>query len=453
MTQSQIEQIRVNLETGDIPAVEVLCLEILNRSPDDVDAIFFLGMVRMHQDRFQEAIEMFLRAIETDPRRPEFHFNLGGAYRSSHQLIEAEAAYAVAIELQPDYGKAFHSLANIVRFKPDDPLIARAAQQVKRLDLHPEIKCLIHFALGKMYDDIGEYELAFKHYRWGNNDSGRRFDSATHRRKIKDTLYIFSDYCLRSLRDEGLMSDMPVFVVGMPRSGTSLIEQILDSHSMVFGAGELSEIKDIAVSLPDKAKGTASYPNCMPLLTTGQLAAAAYSYLNNLTQLADDASVTRVIDKHPLNFQYVGLILKLFPNAKIIHARRDPLDTCLSCYFQHFNRGQNYSFELRALGNSYNDYRRLMEHWQSRHAESILNIDYESLVENPERESKRMLAFCGLDWEDRCLEFYRSERVVKTASFLQVRQPIYQRSRRRWTHYRQHMKGLAASLGIDLQSH
>ena len=304
-----------------------------------------------------------------------------------------------------------------------------------------------------MYDDIGAYDLAFRHYQQGNLDSGRRFDSAAHRRFIMDTVYIFSDYYLKSVTEPGLDTCQPVFVVGMPRSGTTLIEQILDAHSAVFAAGELYDIKYIAKSLQQSARADLPYPNCMPLLIPGQIHRAANNYLTRLRQLTDNALISRVVDKHPLNFQYIGLILRLFPNAKIIHARRDPLDTCLSCYFQHFTSGQDYSFELRALSNFYNDYRRLMEHWQSRHTESILNIDYESLVENPEHESKRMLAFCGLDWEDRCLEFYRSDRVVKTASFLQVRQPIYRRSRRRWTHYQHHLKGLVANLGIDLQKH
>jgi hypothetical protein len=229
----------------------------------------------------------------------------------------------------------------------------------------------------------------------------------------------------------------------MPRSGTSLVEQILSTHPGVYGAGELTAIDQFARHLGD-ATGDA-YPQSALHLDQATIDAAARQYLAALQDLAPSA--IRVTDKMPGNFLHLGLIQLLFPGARVIHCRRDPLDTCLSCYFQQFNQGQTFSYDLSDLGHHYRQYQRLMRHWQSVISLPMLDVHYEDLVADQEAMSRKMLEFCGLDWTDECMRFYESKRYVATASYDQVRQPIYHKSVGRWRHYERYLGPLKTALG------
>ena len=230
----------------------------------------------------------------------------------------------------------------------------------------------------------------------------------------------------------------------MARSGSTLVEQILSSHTDVFGAGELNDIASISNALKEKTKN--KLPNPLFLLETldTDLLGFGLSYLQRLKQLSNNTA--RVIDKHPINFKYVGLILLMFPNAKIIHTNRDPLDTCLSCFFQNFTKGQHYSFNLEHLAAFYNHYQALMNHWQTLFPEKIYTLSYEKLVTQQANVTSELLNFCNLAWEDQCLSFHKNERTVTTASNFQVRQPLYTNSLKRWQHYENHLQPLMESL-------
>ena len=223
-------------------------------------------------------------------------------------------------------------------------------EQLKRKELDQGLRSYFHFAAGKILDGIGQYRDAFAHYTQSNTLANRKFDSNQFCSLVKDILYVSGPLQARWAEGSGNSSETPTFIVGMPRSGTTLVEQILASHSKVFGAGELNEMKVIAASTRQLSRFKVDYPNTIPGLRNTDYTTLAAEYLKHIQALVDDESVTRIVDKHLLNFQFIGLIFSMFPKAKIIHTVRNPLDTCLSCFFQNFTKGQDYSFDLRELG-------------------------------------------------------------------------------------------------------
>jgi len=261
-----------------------------------------------------------------------------------------------------------------VKFERGDPFIAQVFDQLKSGNLPQNVRVYFHFAAGKYLDDIGEYREAFNHYKAGNSAARKDFDSVEFRQQVKDTIYAFSPSHVAANTGAGHASEQPVFIVGMPRSGTSLVEQILASHSGVYGAGELNEMKLVARAAAQLSRTRQNYPACVAGLTGPMYRRLGEEYLRLLTRVVP-GEFQRVVDKHPLNFQFAGMILLMFPQARVIHTVRDPLDTCLSCFFQNFTKGQHYSFDLVKLANFYVDYKRLMEHFESLFGDRILRVD------------------------------------------------------------------------------
>lgn len=439
-------------QLADRPAeAEKIYLAILQADPEQPDATHLLGLIRAGQDRDEEAVELLERALGLYPEAAHFHHNIAGIYRRMGRLQEAEEQFRAAIALKPDYGEAYQGLSEMVRFQPGDALLEQIRTQLARSDVEGKVKSYFHFAAGKFQDDVGEYASAFEHFAEGNRLAGRRFGSEEFSRMVKDVLYVFSGRQVASLEGLGSDSEVPVFIIGMPRSGTTLVEQILASHSSVFGAGELNDMKQIAAQAARLSGSGQSYPNCVPALRAEEYSVLAEEYLRRLSKAAKNREFPRIIDKHPLNFQFVGLILALFPKARIIHTVRDPLDTGLSCFFQNFTKGQDYSFNLRALGNFYNDYRRLMEHWELVFPGRILTVGYEDLLANQEEETRKLISYVGLSFEQDCIEFYKTDRKINTASFLQVRKPLYQSSKQRWRHYREQLQEFARIIGAPVR--
>lgn len=444
------EAMKLQLD-GKFPEAEKIYLSILATEPEQPDALHLLGLIRMEQENDAEAVKLMEQALGLFPAASHFHHNIAGLYRRIGLIEEAEARFREAIRLKPDYGEAYQGLAEMVKFKPDDPLIAQVDQQLKSGKLEETNRCYFHFAAGKILDDIGRYPEAFRHYLAGNRLAKRQFDTGAFRESIKNLLY----YCPRTFAERnagaGLDSEAPTFVIGMPRSGTTLVEQILSSHSEVFGAGELNDMKFVAAQTQQLSRFDQGYPASLPGLQKEDFAKLAGAYLARLQQLAGDSGATRYVDKHPLNFQFVGLIFAMFPNARIIHTVRNPLDTCLSCFFQNFTKGQDYSFNLRALAHFYNDYRRIMEHWETIYPGRIYTVRYEEMVEQQEEQTRGLLDYMGLDFEQECIDFHKTDRKVSTASFLQVRKPIYKSSRKRWVNYREELSELARIIGVSVE--
>jgi len=309
-----------------------------------------------------------------------------------------------------------------------------------------ESRLIARFALGKLYDDCSEYDKAFEHYAIGNALKRRSidFDADEHTAWVDRVLDTFTEEFFRVHANEGNQSTRPVFIIGMIRSGTSLVEQILASHSCVYGAGELLEIPGLVRDLPDILQTQGTYPECIRRLDSRAIRVASERYLQALAGRDDQA--LRVIDKLPTNFLYLGLIAVMFPNAHIVHCRREPLDTCLSIYFQRFSQGHHYAYDFEDIAAYYAEYERLMRHWKKVLPVKILDVSYARLVDDLEAETRRMLGFCDLQWEETCLAFHRSARSVRTASSWQVRQPLYRTAQARWKHYGAHLEGLRKAL-------
>lgn len=436
---------------ADFSAAETIYQEILVSEPDNPDAVHLLGLIRSEQDENDAAVELIEKAIGINPSAAPFHHNIAGIYRRLGRLNDAESEFRRAIELKADYGEAYQGLAEMVKFEKIDPLISSILKQLQNPEMDQGQRAYFHFAAGKFYDDVGSYDVAFRHYLAGNKNTDKSFDNAEFRQQIKNTIYLFDRKLVERNKGTGSPSEQPVFIIGMPRSGTTLIEQILASHSRVFGAGELNDMKFVAKLASEISRVHQGFPLCVPGITGSGYEVLAKDYLARTAIHNEDGNYERVVDKHPLNFQFVGLILQMFPNARIIHTLRDPLDTCLSCFFQNFTKGQNYSFNLQSLAHFYVDYARLMEHWEIIYPGKILTVEYEKVLSDQESETRRMLDFCGLEFEMQCLEFHKTDRVVKTASFLQVRKPIYRSSQNRWKRYANQLSEVASILGIEIE--
>ena len=445
------EAMRLQIQ-GKFQSAESIYMGILESEPDNPDGNHLLGLIRGEQDNNHEAVRLIEKAIKLNQNAAPFHHNIAGIYRRMGRLEEAESEFRRAIELKADYGEAYQGLAEMVTFSNDDPLLGQIRDQLANSSMDAGLRSYFHFAAGKICDDIGAYDEAFKHYSAGNRDASKTFNSVEFRQQVKDTIYVFSQDFVQRNAGSGDPSEQPVFIVGMPRSGTTLVEQILASHSKVFGAGELNDMKYIARSASELSSVRQPFPNCISGVSRPGYARLASEYLERISNVIEGGHYDRVIDKHPLNFQFVGLILQMFPNARIINTIRHPLDTCLSCFFQNFTKGQHYTFNVVKLAHFYNDYRRLMEHWEMVYPGKILTVAYENILSKQESETMRLLKFCGLEFEDACIDFHETDRVIKTASFLQVRKPIYYSSLHRWKNYTSQLSEVASILGIKIET-
>ena len=455
----------------------------LRLKPDTARIAQALASLLRLTGKFSEAEFHCLTALSIEPEAAKHHVELGDIYLAMGSYDKAVSCYDHALALNVDNVSAVVGKVNILNFRKEytqamdslkpllsagsiDPRVAIAYAHLSRhFDNYREAAGLIekilekgvsivadraelHFAIGRLYDDIGDYEKAFSHIKSGNDLRKSHFDPGSHHEFISALIRVYGAAALSDLPHAVNTSRRPIFIVGMTRSGTSLVEQILASHPMVHGAGELDEINQIAISLPALTPAQISYPYCVPELTQETVDTLAGSYLSMLDQLSGGKAC--VTDKMPTNYLHLGLIELLFPGARVIHCMRNPLDTCLSNYFRNFMGNLPFSYRLDHLGVYYREYARLMEHWRGTLRIPFLEIEYESLVANQERESRKLIEFCGLDWDESCLRFYESRRITRTASYDQVRQPIYNKSVGRWKHYRRHLEPLAAALGNDM---
>jgi hypothetical protein len=295
-----------------------------------------------------------------------------------------------------------------------------------------------------LHDELEHYAEAFEHYRQANTLYRRRFARDVHDRMIDDSIRLFGPDRFRNMPRSRNRSERPVFIVGMPRSGTSLVEQILASHPRIFGGGEMNIINQYANGIQARLGAAAPYPSCLGAVTPTVLDEMASEYLAQLDILNQTA--VRATDKMPHNFLHLGMIAMIFPRARVIHVTRDPMDTCLSIYFQAFNELHAYARDLSDLGYYYRSYEKLMAHWRRMLDIPIFDIRYEDLVTHADRWIPRLVEFCGVEWDERCLRFYDTDRAVNTPSYEQVRQPLYSRSVGRWRHYEKQLEPLRIAL-------
>jgi tetratricopeptide (TPR) repeat protein len=393
-------------------------------------------------DRHDEALAQYHAALAARPDNATAASNLGTALRELGRLDEARRAFERAVALAPGEASFHLNLAEMKRFVPGDaqlPALEALARRLEALPCQQQIE--LHFALAKARADLGDHAAAFRHLRQGNalKRAEIAYDEGATLSLLARIAAVFTPELMRSKAGLGATSEVPVFIIGMPRSGTSLVEQILASHPAIFGGGELIEFTALASEIAD-------FPDGVPAMEGDALAALGQRYLASVAARAS-GSARRITDKLPANFFLVGLIRLALPRARIIHVRRDPVDTCWSCFQTLFTTGQPFAYDLGELGRYWRAYDALMTHWRAvLPPETMLELHYEELVGDLASEARRLVAYCGLEWDAACLEFHRTQRTVRTASATQVRQPIYQSSIGRWRDYAAELRPLVDAL-------
>lgn len=427
--------------------------KVLALDPDHVRAMTGLADTLLMLERPAEAIALCRRAISVQPEFARAHTVLGAVLAEVGNLAEAVTESERALDLAPRRPEFCYNLVRLTKVQRDDRVLEVLGTMLPDADaLSPRERCWLYFALAKSYDDIGERDHGFAYLLEANAQKRRmiEYDEARELRRLDRVREVFTDELLAARRGLGDPSTLPVFVVGMPRSGTTLVEQILASHPAVFGAGERPELAQI-VARHMARLGALRFPEAAWTITGKELRLIGEAYLAALRPLAPEAE--RIVDKMPANFERAGLINLVFPNARIIHLIRDPVDTCLSCFSKLFTFEQRFSYDLGELGRHYRAYERLMTHWRAvLPADVLLEVSYESLVENFSHEARRIVAHCGLPWDDACLEFHKTSRPVRTASLTQVRQPIYRGSVGRWRPNAMSLRPLLEALGQTADS-
>lgn len=405
-----------------------------------------LGRIGAHE----EALALYARILEERPREPKLWMSYGHILRAVGKQEDCIAAYRRALDLAPATGEVWWSLANLKTVKFDDADVAAMETALGQPDLDEEDRFHLHFALGKAYEDARDAEAAFGHYAEGNR---RRRALVEYRpedmgRYVERAIAFFTPERFAERAGQGCPAPDPIFIVGMPRAGSTLVEQILASHPAIEGTAELPDLPAIARTIDGRTARDAEglYPEALADLSPEQLRALGEEYLAR-------ASVQRVterpmfIDKLPNNWAHVGLIRMILPNARIIDARRDPMDCGFSNFKQHYARGQRFSYDLREIGRYYADYVRLMRHFDTVQPGAVVRVIHEELVEDPEGEIRRLLDALGLDFDPACLTFYENERAVRTASSEQVRQPISRKGIGRWKPFEPWLDPLKEGLG------
>jgi len=405
---------------------------------------------------YAQAIELYRGVLEQYPNEPKVWMSFGHALRTAGSQEECVAAYRRSIELAPGFGEAWWSLANLktVRFTPTDLDAMRA--QLARADLGHEDRFHLHFALGKALEDAGDYAASFEHYAEGNRL--RRavipYSAEENAAHVARSKALFTRQFFAAHAGQGAAAPDPIFIVGLPRSGSTLLEQILASHSLVEGTMELSDIIALVRQLSGRKRQSdpSRYPEVLATLGAEKLQALGEQYLAR-TRIQRKTAAPYFIDKMPNNFAHIGFIQLILPQARIIDARRHPLACCFSGFKQHFARGQNFSYSLEEIGRYYRDYVELMAHFDAVLPGRVHRVFYEALVDDPEAEVRRLLDYCGLPFEPQCLEYHRNVRAVRTASSEQVRQPIFRGGLDHWRHFEAWLAPLKNALGPVLDAY
>ncbi len=464
-------------QAGRAVEAESLLQKAISLAPDFLAAILDLGRLLKEQDRYAEALECFDRALTLDAASPQAHFlrastlapaaftheaidayrrclqlrpghigaliGLGHLLKAIGRYEEAVASYNECIRQRPDLGETYWSLANLKTYRFDAATVAEMERRVGGSGLTAQSEVNFLFALGKAYEDRSDFERAWHFYSTGNTKQRAEvaydpvLTEVTNDRLVK----VFSADFLQAQRGVGHPDPAPIFILGLPRSGSTLLEQILASHSQVEGTSELPYLGRVATWLNRNRADGINYPEAVRELEPQNFESLGKDYLA-YAQLHRRSGAPRFIDKMPNNFPNIGFLSMILPNARIIDARRHPLDACVSCYRQLFAKGQNFTYDLTEIGEYYLQYQRMMDHWAEVLPGRVLTVQYEQVVTDFEAQVRRLLDFCGLAWEDACLRFYESDRPVRTPSAEQVRQPIYDRSIGHWRNYAQHLDEL-----------
>lgn len=449
----------------------------ISLKPDYAEAFSNRGNALKELGRVEEALASYDKAISLRPDYAEAFGNRGNALQELGKIDEALASYDKAISLKPEYAKAWLGLASVTAemgrfreaelnylkarsldpeavaplvgiaevktFVASDPLIQELEKLLSTSLLSDEDRARLHYAYGKVCNDLGRHEEAINNFSLGKRLLKSKFNIEQHREWYSAMKQIFTEEFFAERAGFGLSDERPVFIVGMPRSGTTLTEQILASHHLVDGLGELQVMPEIARKWCG-SKNPISFAKSVTSLTAADVKAMAESYLKVYTR-SKKASI-RLTDKRPHNYEWLGIIALMFPNAHIVHCRREPLDNCVSMYMQKFNESHGYNQDLTTLGHYYREYQSLMDHWSASLPSTIHDQIYEDAVSDIETSSRSLISFLGLEWDQNCLNYHQQDRQVSTPSLWQVRQPLYDKAVGRWRLYEGHLGALKKAL-------
>ena len=469
---------KLALLENDLDAAEVAFRSSISSSDDEPDAYLGLSKVMYKKGQPQLSLIEAEKALRLKPESALAHYQIGKAQADLGDIEAGFLHYEKSIKIKPDmyaskmeighlhmeqgdFDKArtifqevseassevinaHCALARLDKMTPENPAFLALEAELPNVDeFNPEKAIGFHYAIGKAYEDLKQYENAFNHFEKGANKKRGiiKYDADALDKSTDEMIKSFDKEMILKLRKSAVLSDQSIFVVGMPRSGTTLTESILDSHTRIMGAGELHQLRSLFMKghnldILDKSLND----------DTVEITRKIESYLNYTKELAQDTP--HVVDKMPANFQLIGLIHALMPNAKIIHIARNPFDTCLSNFTRLFGRSQLHSYDQIELGRFFNNYVRLMNHWKNLLPDgSFHTVHYENLVDDIDVEARKIISFCGLEWDENCLEFYNSKRRVRTASVSQVRKPLYNSSKEKWKVYENQLQPLVSTIG------
>ncbi len=461
-------------QQGDYAQAEGLYQSVLANDPNNIRAMHSLAVLYMDSNHPNLAIPLLTNTLEIDKHNAYLHYNLGLAYQQCNEIHAAIHYYKNAIEINHAFSQAYNNLgiayqhlgkldlANLYLEKAftidphcieayynfaqthrftitDNKLIATIKSLIDDPNIQGNPLIKIHFTLGKALDNLGNYEEAFKHYHKANSLKYSGFNLDNMQQYTKQIKSIFNQELIDRLSSRiEFARKRFIFVVGMPRSGTTLVEQIIASHPLVQSGGEIGFIGDIVDDLPSLLDSAETYPQCMKNFNAYQVSQISMkfnTYLDNMT-----GNFLHITDKSPINFLHIGLIKLLFPESKIVHVSRNPVATCLSCYFQNFERQHQYSYDMQCLAGFYQVYQEIMQYWEEVFGNEIISISYETLVSNPAETMRNLINNCELNWDDACQEFYKGGNIVNSASKWQSRQPIYRDSVDHWRNYEAHIQ-------------
>ncbi|KRB30697.1 sulfotransferase [Mesorhizobium sp. Root695] len=432
-------------KVGDYPPAIKHLQRSCELKPGLVEAHCCLGQAYARFDRGEMSLLSYGKALDLDRDHPLARTGVARTLINLGRMDEAATYLNENIARRVSVAQSYNILVGLRKFSSEPPELASILNELGNSAISAAEAHDLNFAAGKVLNDLGRYDEAMDHFLTARTFKVRDFDIDACRKRVDALISLFDPKLLAAMESYGDPSEAPVFVLGMPRSGTTLTEQICSSHPDVQGAGELTKLGRMAAAIGLRLGSTEAFQQTIRSMSTQQSQALAKDYLSNMALYASDAS--RIVDKMPHNFELIGLIAMIFPKARIIHCKRDAIDNCVSCFISNLQHGHSYSYDLKTLGLYYREYDRLMSHWKAVLPGRIFDNRYEDMISDQEGQSRRLIDHLGLPWDDACLRFFDRGGSVRTLSRWQVRQPIYTSSVKRWKHYESKIQPLIEALG------